>query len=62
MYKRQALGGAVVIDNQPGAGGIVGTSALVKSAPDGATLSVVSNNHVIYPSVYNCLLYTSRCV
>jgi tripartite-type tricarboxylate transporter receptor subunit TctC len=50
-----ALGGAVVIDNQPGAGGIVGTSALVKSAPDGATLSVVSNNHVIYPSVYKSL-------
>ena len=50
-----ALGGAVVIDNQPGAGGIVGTSALVKSAPDGATLSVVSNNHVIYPSVHKSL-------
>ncbi len=42
----------VVIENQPGAGGIVGTSALVRSAPDGFTLSVVSNNHVIYPSVY----------
>lgn len=50
-----ALGGAVVIENQPGAGGIVGTSALVKSVPDGATLSVVSNNHVIYPSVYKSL-------
>ncbi|MBL8309490.1 MAG: tripartite tricarboxylate transporter substrate binding protein [Burkholderiales bacterium] len=50
-----ALGTAVVIENQPGAGGIVGTQALVKSAPDGATLSVVSNNHVIYPSVYKSL-------
>ena len=50
-----ALGAAVVIDNQPGAGGIVGTAAMVKSAPDGATLSVVSNNHVIYPSVYKSL-------
>jgi tripartite-type tricarboxylate transporter receptor subunit TctC len=50
-----ALGTAVVIENQPGAGGIVGTAALVKSAPDGATLSVVSNNHVIYPSVYKSL-------
>ncbi len=46
-----ALGQPVVIDNQPGAGGVVGTQALVKSAPDGHTLSVVSNNHVIYPSV-----------
>jgi tripartite-type tricarboxylate transporter receptor subunit TctC len=48
----KALGSPVVVENQPGAGGIVGTTALVKAAPDGATLSIVSNNHVIYPSVY----------
>lgn len=48
----KALGGPVVVENQAGAGGIVGTSALVKSPPDGSTLSIVSNNHVIYPSVY----------
>ncbi len=50
-----SLGTAIVIDNQPGAGGMVGTQTLVKAAPDGATLSVVSNNHVIYPSVYKTL-------
>jgi tripartite-type tricarboxylate transporter receptor subunit TctC len=48
----KALGHPVIVDNQPGAGGIVGTSALIKAAPDGFTLSIVSNNHVIYPSVY----------
>jgi len=48
----KALGAPVVVDNQPGAGGIVGTQAMVRSPPDGQTLSVVSNNHVIYPSVY----------
>jgi len=48
----KALGHNIVIDNQPGAGGILGTSQLVRSAPDGFTLGVVSNNHVIYPSVY----------
>jgi tripartite-type tricarboxylate transporter receptor subunit TctC len=48
----KALGHAVVIDNQPGAGGIVGLQQLQKSAPDGFTLSVVSNNVVILPSVY----------
>jgi len=47
-----ALGASIVIENQPGAGGIVGTSAMIKSPPDGTTLSIVSNNHVIYPSVY----------
>lgn len=47
----RALGGTVVVENQPGAGGIVGTQNLIKAAPDGSTLSFVSNNHVIYPSV-----------
>lgn len=46
-----AMGQALVIDNQPGAGGVVGTAALVKAAPDGNTIAVVSNNHVIYPSI-----------
>jgi tripartite-type tricarboxylate transporter receptor subunit TctC len=47
----RALGMSVVVENQPGAGGIVGTQNLIRSAPDGNTLSFVSNNHVIYPSV-----------
>ena len=51
----RALGQPLAIENQPGAGGIVGTAALVKAAPDGFTLAVVSNNHVIYPSVYTSL-------
>jgi len=51
----KALGTSIVIDNQPGAGGVVGTNALTKSAPDGSTLSIVSNNHVIYPSVLKSL-------
>ena len=48
----RALGQPLVVDNQPGVGGILGTAALVKAAPDGRTLAIVSNNHVIYPSVY----------
>jgi tripartite-type tricarboxylate transporter receptor subunit TctC len=51
----KALGHPIVVENQPGAGGVVGTQALVRAAPDGMTLSVVSNNHVIYPSVYKSL-------
>jgi tripartite-type tricarboxylate transporter receptor subunit TctC len=47
----KALGHAVVVDNQPGAGGVVGLQALSRAAPDGLTLSVVSNNVVILPSV-----------
>jgi tripartite-type tricarboxylate transporter receptor subunit TctC len=51
----KALGHPIVIDNQAGAGGIIGTTQLVRAAPDGYTLSIVSNNHVIYPSVYKSL-------
>jgi tripartite-type tricarboxylate transporter receptor subunit TctC len=53
----KALGQNVVIENQPGAGGIVGTQSLIKAAPDGQTLSMVSNNHVIYPSVIKNLSF-----
>ncbi len=47
----KALGAPIVINNQPGAGGIIGTQQLVKAAPDGLTLGMISNNHVVYPSV-----------
>lgn len=49
----KALGGRpVVLDNQPAAGGMVGTQMLVRSAPDGNTIMVTSNNHVVMPTVY----------
>jgi len=56
----KALNGQpVVIDNLPGAGGITGTQAIVKAAPDGNTIGVVSNNHVINPSVYKSMPFDS---
>lgn len=51
----KALGTNVVVENQPGAGGVVGLQALARSAPDGNTLAVVSNNVVIFPSVLKSL-------
>jgi tripartite-type tricarboxylate transporter receptor subunit TctC len=51
----KALDASVVVENQPGAGGVVGLQALAKSAPDGTTLSIVSNNVVILPSVIKSL-------
>jgi tripartite-type tricarboxylate transporter receptor subunit TctC len=49
----------VVIENLPGAGGITGTSALVKAAPDGNTMAFISNNHAVNPSVFKKLPYDS---
>ena len=49
----KALGGqAIIIENLPGAGGTTGTVQLVKAPADGLTLGVVSNNHVVNPSVF----------
>src|SRR5450830_1623279 len=55
----KALNQPVVIENLPGAGGITGTSALVKAAPDGNTIAVISNNHAVNPSVFKKLPYDS---
>ena len=51
----KSLGAPVVVENQAGASGLIGLQALAKSAPDGYTLSVVSNNVVIFPSVMKSL-------
>ncbi|RYF16929.1 MAG: tripartite tricarboxylate transporter substrate binding protein [Comamonadaceae bacterium] len=51
----KALNASVVVENQPGAGGVLGLQTLARSAPDGNTLSVVSNNVVIFPSVLKSL-------
>lgn len=55
----QSLGHALVIENIPGAGGISGTSAIVKAPADGSTIGIVSNNHVTNPAVYSNLPYDS---
>lgn len=56
----RALGGqSVVIENLPGAGGVTGTQALVRAAPDGNTIALISNNHSVNPSVYKKLPYDS---
>lgn len=45
------LGQAVVVDNKPGAGGLLGASGVAKSAADGHTLLMSPNTLVIAPHV-----------
>jgi len=55
----RATGHPVVVENIGGAGGIPGTSQLVKAAKDGLTLGMISSNHVINPGIYKTVPYDS---
>jgi len=51
------LGQQVIIDNKPGAGTIIGTDAVAKSAPDGYTIVIASFAHAVNPSLMPKLPY-----
>jgi tripartite-type tricarboxylate transporter receptor subunit TctC len=50
-------GQSVIVENRPGAGGVVASQALVTSAPDGYTLMVVASGHATNPFLYPKLPY-----
>jgi tripartite-type tricarboxylate transporter receptor subunit TctC len=50
-------GQTVVIENRPGAGGLIASQALVASPPDGYTLIVVASGHPTNPFLYPKIPY-----
>ncbi|MSQ52511.1 MAG: tripartite tricarboxylate transporter substrate binding protein [Betaproteobacteria bacterium] len=50
----ESIGLPVLVENRPGAGSMIGMSALAKSSPDGYTVAITTAEALIY----NPLLYT----
>lgn len=53
------LGQPLVMENRPGAGGVLGATAVARSAPDGYTLGLITTSHVINPAVVKDIPYDS---
>jgi tripartite-type tricarboxylate transporter receptor subunit TctC len=51
------LGQLVVVENRPGAGGNIGAEAVVRAAPDGYTLLLVTTSNMINATLYEKLNY-----
>jgi tripartite-type tricarboxylate transporter receptor subunit TctC len=54
---QEALGQTVIVENRPGAGGILGSTYVAKAAPDGHTLLVASSSVVVGPQLQKTPAY-----
>ncbi len=54
---KAALGQTVVVDNKPGAGGLIASSTVARAKPDGTTLLMAFDTHAINPFAYKQLPY-----
>jgi tripartite-type tricarboxylate transporter receptor subunit TctC len=53
----EAWGHQVVVDNRPGAGGVLGTDIVARATPDGYTLLTATGGHTINPHLYKKLQF-----
>ena len=54
------IGQSVIVDNRPGASGIIGTEIGLKSPPDGYTILLVSNTISLNPAIFRKLPYDNE--
>jgi len=47
-----ALGWQVIVENRPGAGGLLGIESGVKADPDGYTLTLINSSYTVNPALY----------
>lgn len=52
------LGQAVVVENRPGAGGVIGMESVIRSAPDGYTIGLATQSQMVFnPFLFEKLPY-----
>ena len=54
-----AMGQQVIVDNRPGASGMIGAGAVAHAKPDGYTILANASIHVINPAIYAQMPYDS---
>lgn len=54
---RTRLNRTIVVENKPGANGVIGTDLVAKSPPDGSTMVLVVNTHLLNPLLMKKLPY-----
>jgi tripartite-type tricarboxylate transporter receptor subunit TctC len=57
QWLSERLGQQFIIENRPGAGGNIGTEAVIRAAPDGHTLIMAANNNAWNPALYDKLSF-----
>lgn len=57
LHYSEAWGQGVIVDNRPGAGGMIGTEIVARSPPDGYNLLMAYTSHVTNPALWTQLPY-----
>jgi tripartite-type tricarboxylate transporter receptor subunit TctC len=56
-YLESEVGESLIVENRPGGNSIIGTQYVARAKPDGYTLLLAANTHVVIPSLYKVSTY-----